>query len=193
MLLSGAHRIMEIQAVWPGDCLPPVSIDAQARARERPGTAVGLFFSGDVDSLYTLLQNVSRYARTDSRAISHVLLIHGYDIRIAQEALFEAQRSRAAVVADGLDRRFVPVVTNVGDVFRELLGRLDFGDHHCAGPLLASVAAWPDWAAAVVTRMEHWDTDGIGGRILPRWEPSSTLARGQPAAPAILLCHHGLR
>jgi GT2 family glycosyltransferase len=38
------------------------------------------------------------------------------------------------------------------------------------GILDDDVLPWPDWAAGVVTRMEEWKADGIGGRILPRWE-----------------------
>jgi len=138
MLLAGARRIMEIQADWAGGALPPIVIEATPAPRERRGTAAGLFFSGGVDSFYTLLRNVSRYPRTDARAISHLLLIHGYDITLEQTELFANLRKRAVVVADALDRRLVPVVTNAGDLQREVLKGLDFGDH-CAGPLLASV------------------------------------------------------
>jgi len=28
----------------------------------------------------------------------------------------------------------------------------------------------PDWVAAIVASMDHWRADGIGGRILPKWE-----------------------
>jgi glucosyl-dolichyl phosphate glucuronosyltransferase len=39
----------------------------------------------------------------------------------------------------------------------------------------------PDWIAAMVAAVERWNADGVGGRILPRWEvsPPPWLARSE--------------
>jgi glycosyltransferase involved in cell wall biosynthesis len=39
----------------------------------------------------------------------------------------------------------------------------------------------PDWIAAMVAAIERWKTDGVGGRILPRWEvpPPTWLTRSE--------------
>jgi hypothetical protein len=94
----------------------------------------GLFFSCGVDSFYTLLGNVARYPDEDSRAVSHLVLVHGFDIPLEQQGFFETVRGQVDVVARALRKTLVPVRTNVRDV----LSGMDWG-HHGVGPAMASV------------------------------------------------------
>jgi len=67
-LLGGCTRIMEIYDAWSaalGDDLRRVAIAAPTRRRPRAGQAAGAFFSGGVDSTYTLLRNHDRYPPGD--------------------------------------------------------------------------------------------------------------------------------
>jgi hypothetical protein len=94
----------------------------------------GLFFSCGVDSFYTLLGNVARYPDEDSRAVSHLVLVHGFDMPLEQQRLFETVRGQVEVVGRALGKAVVPVRTNV----RDLLQGMDWS-HHAVGPAMASV------------------------------------------------------
>ena len=71
-LLQGCNRVMEILSAWStklGDSLRRIPIRASGRPQKRRGRAAGAFFSGGVDSTYTVLRNHDRYPPGDARRI----------------------------------------------------------------------------------------------------------------------------
>ena len=134
-LLEASSRIMGHYAAMPR---PPsfhrIEVTADAAPRKDRGGLAGTFFSCGVDSLYTLLANVARYPSEDSRSISHLVLVHGFDIALEDEKLFASVREQAEVVAQALGKTLVVVRTNV----RALLTGMDWA-RHAVGPAMASV------------------------------------------------------
>jgi hypothetical protein len=122
-LLEGTRRTMDVFRRWSERRtrgLRPVGVRAERTCRTRRATTAGAFFSGGVDSLYTVLRNLERYPREDSRAITHLLLVHGFDVPLEDEAFFDEVRRDITRTARHLDRELVPVATNARDLVRDL-------------------------------------------------------------------------
>ncbi len=136
-LLAAAPRIMQGYdglRLASGGRFQRIEIVAASAHRKNRGPTAGAFFSGGVDSFYTLLRNVARYPAGDSRLISHLVAVHGFDVPLEDQRFFETVRSQAEVVAQTLGKTLVPVRTNIRDVLR----RLDWGPY-AVGPAIAGV------------------------------------------------------
>ena len=136
-LLHGCRRIMEIYGAWStalGDHLRPIPIRASTSPRQRSGRAAGAFFSGGVDSTYTLLCNHDRYPPGDARRIRYLVLGHGLDVALDNDDLFDRVRATAQEFAQTHDVELIPVRTNV----RAFTGELDWG-RYAHGACLAAV------------------------------------------------------
>ena len=136
-LLDGCTRIMEIYDAWSaalGDDLRRMPIAAPTQPRPRTGRAAGAFFSGGVDSTYTLLRNHDRYPPGDARRIKYLLLGHGLDVSLDDEALFSRVLATARDFADAHGVDLIPVRTNV----RALTAGIDWG-RYAHGPCLAAI------------------------------------------------------
>jgi hypothetical protein len=117
------EALPEIQAIFAvfDPRTRPVHVDAISRASplidgcgERRN---GLFFSMGVDSFYSLLKN-QRDHPNDSRAITHLLSVHGFDAaHDGWDPEFPAELLQHfnAVAAES-DKTLVPVVTNIRQV-----------------------------------------------------------------------------
>ncbi len=136
-LLAAVPRIVEIFRGWgaaSGHRFECIEVRAKTAPRAFRGQAAGVFFSGGVDSFYTLLHNISRYPANDSRLISHLILVHGWDIPLERQDFFETVRSYVDIVAREMGKTLVLVQTNVRDVLRSI--DWSFYGH---GPAMASV------------------------------------------------------
>ena len=103
----------------------PVDVDVRSK-RAEPASGVASFFSGGVDSFYTLLKN--------SDKVTHLIFVHGFDITLANRSL-RAQASRAAhEVANELGKDLIEVETNLRS-FSDSLVNWD----HYHGSALASI------------------------------------------------------
>jgi hypothetical protein len=136
-LLDGCTRIMEIYDAWStalGDGLQRVPMTAATRPRPRTGRAAGAFFSGGVDSTYSLLRNHDRYPAGDARRIKYLLLGHGLDVSLDDQALFARVLATARVFADAHGVDLIPVRTNV----RAFTAGIEWG-RYAHGPCLAAI------------------------------------------------------
>jgi hypothetical protein len=129
-LLASARRAAALLESWG---LPPgrvrgvtVEIRAPSGVAARRGTAVGAFFSGGVDAFYTVLKNIARYPETDSRSLTHLVMLHGFDVREEDDALFARLSDPLREAAAALGKGFVTLRTNL----RELFGDDDFDFTH---------------------------------------------------------------
>jgi hypothetical protein len=102
--------------------------------RERRGDGAAAFFSGGVDSMFTLGHNLRRFPRTDSRAIKGLVLVHGLDIALTSRERFARTAAVLGEVASAVDVPLIAPVTNVRD-FVSGLDWFSFGH----GPCLALV------------------------------------------------------
>lgn len=114
-LLRATPSIMAIFEQWSEVIdrpMRPVPVEAQARPRDVRGPAAGAFFSGGVDSFYTVLRNAARYPSADLRHITHLIVVHGFDIRLEDERLFAEVRDRLGEAARDLGKLLVLPKTN---------------------------------------------------------------------------------
>ncbi len=108
-LLATTSRIQEIFATWGPTWhmnYVPVQVDAP-RAELLPADTSGVacFFSGGVDSFYTLLRH-----RED---ITAIIFIHGFDISLGDTGLRERAAQTARDVADALSIDLIEVETDL--------------------------------------------------------------------------------
>lgn len=110
-LLAALHRAQEMFATWHS-YLTPIEVKASGvyeSAVPRHGVdGVGCFFSGGVDSWYSLLKH--------EKDVTHLLLVRGFDIGNDNDALWEETTRRAQRVADTMEKRLLTIATNLRDV-----------------------------------------------------------------------------
>jgi hypothetical protein len=135
-LLSAVPRIQDIFRLWGDEYwggrysgLQRITVDAELSSRpiER-SSGVACFFSGGVDSFYTLLKH--------REEVTHIIFVHGFDISLEEQQELRSQASRMAhAVARELGKTLVEVETNLRVFSDEVVG---WGKYH--GAALASVA-----------------------------------------------------
>ncbi len=127
-LLQGAGQLQDIYSQWWPFCRR-VEIQAQAAPAEPCNPGVLAFFSGGVDSCYTLLKHRAE--------ITALAFIHGADIPLSSAALHDQALTANQRVATRFGKNLVPVSTNV----RSLIdGYKPLAWPHFHGAALFSVA-----------------------------------------------------
>lgn len=128
-LLSTLPKIQEIFPVWNHRFEQvPVLAPMLDTSLAGPANGVGVFFSGGVDSFFSLLRHFNE--------ITHLIFVRGFDIRLDNRALAEEVLSVIRSVAEEVNKPLIEVTTNLRDFSDELVA---WGaDYH--GSALASVA-----------------------------------------------------
>ena len=134
------YNLQGVQRVWQNwyDWAKPIKIEAPVLANPVAGTETGLFFSGGVDSYFSLLGAYPDMDRTPDAPLSSLLMVWGWFRDKAFDAPgFSLACKQGADAAGHFNKQFIPFVTN----FRDLIGYNSdqkFGNlSH--GALLASV------------------------------------------------------
>ena len=130
-ILAAALRVQEVEWAWhPGWRI--VKLDAVAKRADAQGAssalAVGAFFSGGVDSFYTLQKH--------RREITHLIFVSGFDVPLHRPAMRELILRELRGTADEIGLPLIEVETNL----RELSNGLGFSWEHQHGAGLAAVA-----------------------------------------------------
>jgi hypothetical protein len=83
--------------------------------KERRG--VGLFFSGGVDSFYSLLKNITQHP-SDLYSQTHLIVVHGFDIPLTNDGtvLFQELLKNCEKLSCKYGRRILPVTTNLREL-----------------------------------------------------------------------------
>jgi hypothetical protein len=135
-LLESGREIGRVFHAWSarvGDTLRAASVSAPAVQRVRRGTASAAFFSGGVDSFFTVLRNASRYPAGDPRLITHLVLIDGFDVQL-DDPFFSRVETHCRLAAEELGKELVVVRSNA----RQVLAGVDW-NRYGHGPMLAAV------------------------------------------------------
>lgn len=135
VLLEGCHSLLEVWSAWyPG--LVPVAIEATSAPPIPPtGPAgTGLFFSGGVDSFFSLIRHNRPTSTGTPMPVTDLLLIHGADIPLSDADAFSRLRPRIAAVASEFGAGLVDIATNARET---RWGRADW-PHVSHGALLAA-------------------------------------------------------
>lgn len=106
-LTSASDTIQEIWSCWRTDLrrVPVASVAADVTRSEGRGRGVACFFSGGVDSFYTLLRR--------NEAITHIILVHGFDIELEAVELRQRVSTMAGAVAAEAGKELVEVETDL--------------------------------------------------------------------------------
>ncbi len=113
-LLDNIREVVRIWCAWyPHLRIVPI----EAPIRNPPGDVdaghAAAFFSGGVDSFFTVLRHADQHGTPTSHDIRDLLFIHGFDIPLDNTAAFERVRHSLAGAASRLGKRLVTVATNL--------------------------------------------------------------------------------
>ena len=119
-----AHATTRIQTIFR--CWEPrlAMVDVRAPRRMPPdvtAAATALFYSGGVDSWYSLTKNLVAHPLNED-VFTHLISIHGLDVRIGdpREAVYDRMLTDAEIVARRVGKEVVNVTTNVQELMRML-------------------------------------------------------------------------
>lgn len=90
---------------------------------------VGLFFSGGVDSFYSLLKHQDE--------ITDIIFVHGFDIKLENKILREKVFRRIKKVGEQLDKNVIEIETNIQHFFKTV-GGLNWGEYGHGAALAAT-------------------------------------------------------
>lgn len=110
VLQDGAREVMEWWRYW-FPSMSVVAIHTDGSQARQPGAMLrsAQFFSGGVDSFFTLL----RHSGQPGTGVDDLLVGWGFDIPLTDEAAFNNVRRSLGAVAKALDKRLVPFSTNL--------------------------------------------------------------------------------
>lgn len=140
-LLANASSILKIWGSWFSSASPIRILTETERTPNRPPNQGKLtFFSGGIDSYFTLLRAIQiNQSRVAAQKI-HIANIWGLDIPLSSESGFAVARDIAKAAAQNYDVSFIEVATNLRDI--KGFSVYEFGSHWYAdlshGAALAS-------------------------------------------------------
>jgi hypothetical protein len=130
-VLLAAERIQAVESAWHPNWrsakLDAAAIQSEVRRSSAAG-AVGVFFSGGVDSFYTLQKH--------RKEITHLIFVSGFDLPLRRAAFRELVTRELRRTADEIALPLVEVETNL----REFSNGLSFSWEEQHGAALAAVA-----------------------------------------------------
>ena len=141
LLAENASRITEMWASWYRKRFPwlrPVAVEAEIEASPPAPVAseTGAFFSGGIDSFFTVLRNADLVDRATFPPIGRLVWVGGFDLPLGSpEVEFRRLRDKLSGAAHGLGLGFLDVRTNLRET---RLREVGWG-HIAHGCALASV------------------------------------------------------
>lgn len=133
-MLEGTEKYMEVINGWWPECKRIKVIHDECDETIENGRHIGTFFSGGLDSFYTLLKNDESDTPASDK-ISHLIFIRGFDVGLGNDDLYERALTGVENVAKELDKKVVQVSTNLMELSRQMA---DWNMYH--GPAMISVA-----------------------------------------------------
>jgi hypothetical protein len=107
LLLTAVPTVQDIYRCWEPQKFRHIPVRAQAgvKAQGEPGREMGCFFSGGMDSFYSVLKH--------QRELGSLILVHGFDIKLDQEEFYASVAMRLRDAARELGKRLIEVRTNI--------------------------------------------------------------------------------
>ena len=108
LLASRLDTIQSLAKNWFTE-ITPTEIDVREEPpKDRPeDPGIGVFFTGGVDSFYTLIENLE--------TITHLVYVHGFDIKLEDTALFRRVKDQIEDIGASLGIQTIFVSTNLRD------------------------------------------------------------------------------
>jgi hypothetical protein len=207
------RNLREVMAIWkswyPRTKVVPILVPGGgARTTDAGEGRTALFFSGGVDSQYSLFRNEQDEA--GALPVDDLIAIQGFDIPLAKADAFERHLGRLAVVAQATGKTLVPAATNLR---RTRLHEAPWGEfwHGCA---LAAVGLTLESRYRRLTiasanhyaDLEPWGSHPMTDPLLStagtlvlhdgatrrRWEKLDLVARHDEALRSLHVCYRDL-
>jgi hypothetical protein len=102
--LRSSNRVQDILHCWYPE-LQKITVSAPERQPNAIGTGTGVFFSGGVDSFYSLQKHLPR--------VSNLVIINGFDIAHWNEKMWPQVELTLRQAAGDLGKPILPVKTNI--------------------------------------------------------------------------------
>jgi hypothetical protein len=127
-ILDGARRFQEIFTVWYPEFHPVAIHPDAAESLKPPATSpcAGVFFSGGLDSSYSLIKH--------QRELTHAIFVHGCDIPLENMAYRKTTISRLKETTAAFGIQLVEIETNLRDFSNQFC---DWGLHYHGAALAA--------------------------------------------------------
>lgn len=110
-LYINCGQIIKIFSSW-FENMKPIQIRATcSQTDSSKPEAVGSFFTGGVDSFYTVLKNLKEF--NNEMSISHLIYIHGFDIRLENHGLYQSVKKEIAAISRDLKLTPMFIKTNL--------------------------------------------------------------------------------
>lgn len=122
-LLANAEKIQRVWAGWR-PAFRPVRIKAPVAAPAANRARTGLFFTGGVDSFFSLLHHDAAASANDR--IEDLIYVWGYDIPLTKPAAFERKLQTIQNIAAATGKNVITMTTNLR---LTRLNRLNWGTH----------------------------------------------------------------
>jgi hypothetical protein len=162
--LQGASRAQALLNAWYPH-LHPVAIDAAEAVSGSPAPGVGCFFSGGVDSFYSVL------ARNEE--ITHLIFVHGFDIPFGDDRLASKALIAARAAARELGKPLISVRTDIRRVSDPWSG---WGEHYHGAALATVGLLLADHVGRVIIPSTYSSDDvspwGSHPQLDPLWSTS---------------------
>jgi hypothetical protein len=114
MLLENAVRVMNIWRAWyPHLAVVPLHADGVAQEPGPLPARTAAFFSGGVDSFFTVLRPRQHAGPAERGEIGDLITVWGFDIKLESPDAFSRLRQRHVGVARALGKELVEVATNL--------------------------------------------------------------------------------
>jgi hypothetical protein len=133
------QNLEEIMAVWNSwdKALSRISIVADtilepAYKKDRRAA----FFSGGVDSFFTILKLEEQAKNNKARSLNDLILVWGFDVPLQNSEEFLALSNTLKIAADKLNKNLIPIITNLKLI---RFNQAAWGEHS-HGAALASIA-----------------------------------------------------
>lgn len=114
LLLRNLKGVQQLWHSWYG--LKPVEIIAPADPDYRVGEGTGLFFSGGLDSFFSLVEPLPRRGDRREAEVDTLLMVWGFDIALVRPEEFALARALGEETARRFGKRFIPIATNLRDI-----------------------------------------------------------------------------
>jgi hypothetical protein len=112
-LHAGALQVLRTWHGWyPETTVVPIEAEALTEHTTAPGKRTAAFFSGGVDSFFSVIEYD---AANPTAAIDDLIAVWGFDIPLDNAAGFDRMRASLARAADAYGKNLVDVTTNIRD------------------------------------------------------------------------------
>jgi hypothetical protein len=103
-LLEHLPQIQEILCTWDPS-LGHIDVQANAASPGEPGPGIGCFFSGGVDSFYSILKH--------AQEITALIFVHGFDVRLSDTLLRSTVSTALRAAAAELKKPLIEIETDL--------------------------------------------------------------------------------